>query len=66
MPMRKIPKAIYLSADEIEQQIRDLQADADALQDGPERQALLKEIAQLRMYSDAKRWIKSPGLRPGR
>ena len=65
MPMRKIRKAIYLSADEIEQQIRDLRADADALPDGPERQDILKEIAQLRMYADAKRWIKSPGLKPG-
>ena len=62
MPMRNIPKAIYLSADEIEQQIGDLRADADALPDGPERQAILKEIAQLRMYTEAKRWIGSPGL----
>ena len=66
MPMRKIPKAIYRSADEIEQQIRDLEADADGLADGPERQAILKEIAQLRMHAEAKRWIESPGLRPGR
>jgi hypothetical protein len=63
--MRKAPKAIYLTADEIEEQIRELQADADALADGPERQDILKEIAQLRMYADAKRWIESPGLRPG-
>ena len=65
MPMRKIQKAIYLSADEIEQQIRDLRADADALPEVPERQDILKEIAQLRMYADAKRWIESPGLKPG-
>jgi hypothetical protein len=65
MPMRKIQRAIYLSADEIEQQIRDLRADADDLPDGPERQAILKEIAQLRMYAEAKRWIESPGLKPG-
>ena len=64
--MRKIPKAIYLSAEEIEEQIRDLQADAGALEDGPERQAILKEIAQRRMYAEAKRWIESPGLKPGR
>ena len=62
--MRKIPKAIYLTPDEIEQQIKDLQADADAVPDGPQRQEILKEIAQLRMYADAKRWIGSPGLRP--
>jgi hypothetical protein len=63
--MRKIPKAIYLTASEIEQRILELQADADALPDGFERQDIPKEIAQLRMYADAKRWIESPGLRPG-
>jgi hypothetical protein len=66
MPMRKIPPAVYLTADEIERQIKELQADASALEDGPERQTILKEIAQLRMYADAKRWIESPGLKPGR
>jgi hypothetical protein len=65
MPMRKPSQAIYLSPDEIEQQIRELQADADALPDGPERQDILEQIAQLRMYADAKRWIESPGLKPG-
>lgn len=65
MPMRKIPQAIYLSADEIQQQVKDLQADADALPVGPDRQEILKEIAQLRLYVDAKRWIESPGLKPG-
>jgi hypothetical protein len=63
--MRKIPQAIYLSADEIELLVREREADADALPDGPERQAILKEIAQLRMYAEAKRWIESPGLKPG-
>jgi hypothetical protein len=65
MPMRKIPQAIYLNADEIEQLVKEREADADALPDGAERQAILKEIAQLRMYADAKRWIESPGLKPG-
>jgi hypothetical protein len=63
--MRKLRQAIYLSPDEIEHQIRDLQADADALPDGSERQHILKQIAQLRIYADAKRWIESPGLKPG-
>ena len=64
--MRKIPKAIYLSAEEIEQQISELQAEAAALEEGPERQAILKETAQRRVYAEAKRWIESPGLKPGR
>lgn len=63
--MRKVPKAIYLTADQIELQVSELQADADALPDGPERQDILKEITQLRIYADAKRWIESPGLKPG-
>ena len=66
MPMRKIPQAIYLSAAEIEHLVRERKADANSLPDGPEREAILKEIARLRIYADAKRWIKSPGLKPGR
>jgi hypothetical protein len=42
--MRKIPQAIYLNAAEIEQLAKVREADADALLDGPERQAILKEI----------------------
>jgi hypothetical protein len=63
--MRRIPKAIYQTPEEIDARIADLSADAAALPDGPERQAILKEIAQLSVYADAKRWIASPGLRPG-
>jgi hypothetical protein len=63
--MKRIPKAIYQTADEIEAHIADLKAEADALPDGPERQALLKEIARLSVYAEAKRWIASPGLKPG-
>jgi hypothetical protein len=63
--MHKVRQAIYLSADEIEQLVKERKADADALPDGPERQTILEEIAQLRMYADAKRWIESPGLKPG-
>jgi hypothetical protein len=65
MPMRKIPQAIYLNADEIEQLVKEREAEADALPDGDERQTILKEVARLRMYADAKRWIESPGLKPG-
>jgi hypothetical protein len=64
--MRKIPQPIYLSAYEIEQLIKERKAAADELPEGMERQTILKEIAQLRMYAEAKRWIESPGLKPGR
>ena len=63
--MRRIAKAIYQTPEEIDARIADLSADAAALPDGAERQAILKEIAQLSVYADAKRWIASPGLRPG-
>jgi hypothetical protein len=64
--MRKRPAAVYLSADEIEQWIQEREAEAEQAPDGPERQAILKEIAQLRIYAEAKRWVESPGLRPAR
>ena len=65
MAMRKMQKAVYLSASELEDVLKERLEEADALPDGPQRQALLKEIAQLRMYAEAKRWIESPGLKPG-
>ena len=34
--------------------------------DSDERQVILKEVAQLRVYLEAKLWIDSPGLKPGR
>jgi hypothetical protein len=40
--MRKIPKAVYLSATELEEILKDRLAQADALPDGPERQVLLR------------------------
>ena len=61
--MKRIPKAIYQTADQIQQRIDDLEVRALNLV-ADERQAAMKEIAQLRMYCDAKRWIESPGLRP--
>jgi hypothetical protein len=57
--MRRIPKALYPTAEEIEEDLRERAAEADRLPEGPERQAILKEIAQLRMYAEAKRWIRS-------
>ena len=57
--MRKVPKTIYPTAEEIEEDLRERVAEADRLPDGPERQAILKEIAQLRMYAQSKRWIRS-------
>lgn len=63
--MKRIPKAVYQTADEIDARIRQRTADAHQQPEGSaERQAILKEIAQLRVYAEAKRWIESPGLKP--
>lgn len=63
--MKRIRKAIYQKPEEIDARIAELSADAAAMPDGPDREGLLREIAQLRMYADAKRWIDSPGLKRG-
>jgi hypothetical protein len=57
--MRRIPKALYPTAEEIEEDLRERATEADRLPEGRERQAVLKEIAQLRMYAESKRWIRS-------
>jgi hypothetical protein len=64
--MKRIPKVIYQTADEIDLRIVERENEAARLPPGESRQSILKEIAQLRMYAEAKRWIESPGLKPGR
>jgi hypothetical protein len=59
--MRKIPRAIYQTPAELEARIR--QRMDDAMLHPPEtdeHRAIMKEIAQLRMYADAKRLFASP------
>jgi hypothetical protein len=63
--IRRLQKALYQSADEIEAQVRQREAAAAKLPDGEQRQSALKEIAVLRNYAEAKRWIASPGLKRG-
>jgi hypothetical protein len=64
--MKRIPKAIYQTADEIEARIKEREDEALWLSpDSDEHRAIMKEIAQLRMYAEAKRWIASPRLQPG-
>src|SRR5262249_33179661 len=65
-PMRKVPKAVYQTADEIDARIKNRQADAERLPQGEQRQSILKEVAQLRVYAEAKRWTESPELKPAR
>jgi hypothetical protein len=64
--MKRIPKAIYMTSSELDERIRQREADAAMQSDGETRQTILKEIAQLRWYADTKRWIESPGLKAAR
>ena len=59
--MKRIPKAIYESVAEIEERIRLLELDAlDRSPNTSEHRKIMKEIAKLRIYADAKRWLAGP------
>ncbi|MDQ8730517.1 hypothetical protein [Bradyrhizobium sp. LHD-71] len=63
--MRRIPKATYLTADEID--LRNRQRELEAANLPPtcaQYRAVMKEIAQWRSYAEAKRWIESQGSKP--
>ena len=64
--MKRIPKAVYQTPSELAERISERENEAAKLPPGEPRQSILKEIAQLRMYAEAKRWIETPGLKPGR
>ena len=64
--MKRIPKAVYQTPSELEERISERENEAAKLPPGEPRQSILKEIAQLRMYAEAKRWIETPGSKPGR
>ena len=64
--MKRIPQAIYQTPGQLAERIKEREAEALELSTAEARQEVLKEIAQLRMYLDAKLWIASPGLKPGR
>jgi hypothetical protein len=56
--MRRLPKAVYQTPAEIEARIQRRMDEALSL--GPqtkEHREIMKEIAQLRVYADAKRWM---------
>lgn len=55
--MKKIPKANYQTAEELDARIKAREADAANLPSGEARQSILKEVAQLRAYADVKRWL---------
>jgi hypothetical protein len=62
--VRKVPSAIYQTPDELEARIRERMDDAMLLPPNTdEHRKIMKEIAQLRVYADAKRWIEGPRLK---
>ena len=64
--MKRIRKAIYMTPSELDERILERTVAAHRLPpDSAARQEIMKEIAQLRLYAEAKRWIDSPGLKPG-
>jgi len=65
--MKRVSKAIFMTSDDLDQRIVERTVEAHQHPaESEERQAILKEIALLRRYADMKRWIESPGLKPGR
>jgi hypothetical protein len=62
--MTRIPDPIYETADELIASIIAREAEAATLPPGEPRQSILKEVVQLRMYADVKRWTESPRLKP--
>jgi hypothetical protein len=56
--MRKIEPRTYETAEELDQRLRQAEAEAASLE-GPERQAALIELAKLRIYAQAKRWMET-------
>ena len=62
--MKRIPQAIYQSADQLDARIRQLEFEAMQLRpNSEEHREIMKEIAQLRIYADAKRWLAGPSKR---
>ena len=56
--MKRIRKAIYQTAEQIELRIRERETEAiDVPPNTDEHRAIMKEIAQLRIYAEAKRWL---------
>jgi hypothetical protein len=59
--MKRLPRPIYQTPSEIEDRIRQREFDALRLRpDTDEHREIMREIARLRIYADAKRWLSGP------
>ena len=63
--MKRIPRVIYQTPAEIDERIRELESQAmDLRADSAEHRQIMQEIAKLRIYADAKRWLSRAADRP--
>ena len=58
--MKKIAKATYETASQVDARVKLLEERAALLPTGTVRQSVLIQIAQLRAYADVKRWLAEP------
>jgi hypothetical protein len=58
--MKRIPKPLYQTPKQLAERIKAREIEAAQLPPGKARQSAEKELAQLRMYLDAKLWIDRP------
>jgi hypothetical protein len=56
--MRKIPKAIYKTAKELQDEVEKRQTAISLLPDGEVKQQLVIQLAQLRVYAEMKQWAR--------
>jgi hypothetical protein len=59
--MKVIPKVIHRTAEEIEEVIKEREAEAALLPPGTVKQTVLVEVARLRSYAEMKRLLALPG-----
>jgi hypothetical protein len=65
--MKRLPQLIYMTSDELDECILERTIEAQKHpKHSEECQTIFMEIAKLRLYADAKRWIESPRLKSGR
>lgn len=58
--MKAIKPTTYQTTEEVDEVVRQREAEAGQLPPGEEKQSMLIEIARLRAYADIKRWLDQP------
>lgn len=58
--MKAIKPTTYQTVEELDALIRLREDEAELLPSGPDKQAVLLEIARLRAHADARRWLDQP------